>query len=80
MGRSHLHDSRIINSINLPSCSCALPVNLDRPSSGLSSRQINSIGMEPVELKDGELLIRCPNVPGFSFGDKLWVEILSFQQ
>jgi hypothetical protein len=29
MGRSHLHGSRTINSINLPSCSCALPVNLD---------------------------------------------------
>jgi hypothetical protein len=28
MGRSHLHD-RTINTINLPSCSCALPVNLD---------------------------------------------------
>jgi hypothetical protein len=29
MGRSHLLENRTINSINLPSCSCALPVNLD---------------------------------------------------
>jgi WD40 repeat protein len=29
MGRSHLHENRTINSINLPLCSCALPVNLD---------------------------------------------------
>ena len=43
----------------------------NRPSSGLSSRQINSIGIEPVELKDDELLICCPTVLGFSFGKKL---------
>jgi hypothetical protein len=29
-------------------------------------------------LKEDELLICCPTVPGFSLGDKLWGEILSF--
>jgi hypothetical protein len=29
MGRPYLRDSRTINTINLPSCLCALPVNLD---------------------------------------------------
>lgn len=47
-------------------------------SSGPPSRQVKSIGIEPVELKEDELLICCPTVPGFSFGDKLWGEILSF--
>jgi hypothetical protein len=33
MGRSHLHGSRIIQFNQLPSCSCALPVNLNSFSS-----------------------------------------------
>jgi hypothetical protein len=47
-------------------------------SSGPPLRQVKSIGIEPVELKEDELLICCPTVPGFSLGDKLWGEILSF--
>jgi hypothetical protein len=43
-------------------------------SNGPPSRQVKSVGIEPVELKDDELLICCPTVPGFSFGDKLWGE------
>jgi hypothetical protein len=47
-------------------------------SSGPSSRQVKSIGIEPIELEEDELLICCPTVPGFSLGDKLWGEILYF--
>jgi hypothetical protein len=36
MGRSHLHESRTINTINLPSCSCALTVNLDTSAFGFT--------------------------------------------
>jgi len=36
--------------------------------------QVKSDDVEPVELKEGDLLICCPTVPGFSFGEKMWVE------
>jgi hypothetical protein len=29
VGRAHIHDSITINTISLPSCSCALPVQID---------------------------------------------------
>jgi hypothetical protein len=29
VGRAHIHDSITINTINLPSCSCALPAQID---------------------------------------------------
>ena len=34
--------------------------------------KIISSGKEPTELEEHELIIYCPTVPGFSFGDKLW--------
>ena len=34
--------------------------------------KITSSKKEPTELEEHELIICCPTVPGFSFGDKLW--------
>jgi hypothetical protein len=48
--------------------------------SGLPSLYVKSIGLEPIELKEDELLICCPTIPRFSLGDKLWGEILPCQQ
>ena len=41
VGRAHMHDSIIINTINLPSCSCALPVEIN-------SRELHTSSMESV--------------------------------
>jgi hypothetical protein len=40
--------------------------------------EVTSNGLEPAELKENELVICCPTVPGFSFGDKLWCNIVPF--
>ena len=37
---------------------------------------VKSDDVEPVELKEGDLLICCPTVPGFSFGEKMWGEFI----
>jgi hypothetical protein len=51
---------------------------LSHDSSGGSPRQqVRGNGMEAVELTEDELLICCPTVPGFSFGDKLWRKLFS---
>jgi hypothetical protein len=36
---------------------------------------VTSTGKEPTELKEDELIICCPTLKGFSFGDKLWCNI-----
>jgi hypothetical protein len=32
---------------------------------------VTNTGKEPTELKEGELIIYCPTIKGFSFSDKL---------
>jgi hypothetical protein len=34
--------------------------------------KITSSGKEPTELEEHKLIICCPIIPGFSFGNKLW--------
>jgi hypothetical protein len=41
-------------------------------SSTNKTNKITSSGKEPTELEEHELIICCPTIPGFSFGDKLW--------
>ena len=40
--------------------------------------QIKDSGVKLTKIKDNDLLICCPTVPGFSLGDKLWRMIVSF--
>ena len=39
--------------------------------------QIKGNGAEPTDMKENDLLICCPTVPGFGLGDKLWRMIMS---
>ena len=41
---------------------------------GYGPSQVKSNGVEPAELTEDDLLICCPTVLGFSFGEKLWGE------
>ena len=56
MGKSHIHDSININSINLLSCSYALPVNLDILATMAAKRKETScsIDMLGVSCKGGK--------------------------
>ena len=40
--------------------------------------RIKGNGVEPTHIKESDLLICCPTVPGFGLGDKLWSINLSF--
>lgn len=63
---------------NIKSGTSAIDVDLfSEISSEPPPDQVKSNGMEPTEMKENELLIYCLTVPGFSFGDKLWGEILA---
>jgi hypothetical protein len=44
------------------------------PPPGYGPSQVKSNGVEPAELTEDDLLICCPTVLGFSFGEKLWGE------
>jgi hypothetical protein len=44
------------------------------PPPGYGPYQVKSNGVEPAELTEDDLLICCPTVLGFSFGEKLWGE------
>ncbi|KAH8719447.1 P-loop containing nucleoside triphosphate hydrolase protein [Phaeosphaeriaceae sp. PMI808] len=48
-------------------------LSLPHPSQPQPER-VRSTGLEPADLMEDDLLIYCPTVPGFSFGDKLWAE------
>jgi hypothetical protein len=39
-----------------------------------SLEQVKSDGVELDDLTEGDFLVCCPTVLGFSFGDKLWGE------
>ena len=47
------------------------------PGYGPSNRVVKSDGIEPAELTEDDLLICCPTVLGFSFGEKQWGESTS---
>ena len=51
-------------------------LDMRKKESTLSTVTVTSIPRKASELKEEELLICCPTVPGFSFGDKLWRESL----
>lgn len=36
------------------------------------SVQVKSNGKDPAEMKDDDLILCSPTVPGFSYGNKLW--------
>ena len=52
MGRTQIHDSIAINTINLPSCSCALPVNLN--NSLLSNVELRAYINTAIRNTEGE--------------------------
>ncbi|KAL5322937.1 hypothetical protein ACEPPN_010917 [Leptodophora sp. 'Broadleaf-Isolate-01'] len=58
--RADLAGNRIRNA------SGGTPLPLPRP--------VQSEDVEPAELREDDLLIYCPTVLGFSFGEKLWAE------
>ena len=47
------------------------------PGYRLLRAQVKSDGVEPAELTEDDLLICCPSVLGFSFGEKKWEESTS---
>ena len=47
------------------------------PGYGPSNRVVKSDGIKPAELTEDDLLICCPTVLGFSFGEKQWGESTS---
>jgi hypothetical protein len=50
----------------------------NQPPPGWSTRTVvKSNGIEPAELTEDDLLICCPTVLGFSFGEKIWGESIS---